>query len=143
MTNIPPRLRTEVVLRAGDRCEYCKLSQLGQEAMFHVDSAARVRTFSTPDARIGNGQETVSTEAAHPLDAMTPLSDLPGYGRRVGLPRPLVVRVDDGPEESPIVLERVLRTRGKCFGNGHLRLCRYASGKAASSPCRPPLGRIN
>ncbi|NLX97857.1 MAG: HNH endonuclease [Rhodopirellula sp.] len=37
MTDIPPRLRAEVVLRAGDRCEYCRLSQLGQEATFHVD----------------------------------------------------------------------------------------------------------
>jgi HNH endonuclease len=37
MTDIPERLREEVVRRAGDRCEYCGLSQLGQEATFHVD----------------------------------------------------------------------------------------------------------
>ena len=37
MTDISPRLRAEVALRAADRCEYCRLSQLGQEATFHVD----------------------------------------------------------------------------------------------------------
>jgi hypothetical protein len=30
-------LRTSVVVRAANRCEYCQLSQLGQEATFHVD----------------------------------------------------------------------------------------------------------
>jgi len=30
-------LRGEVVRRARDRCEYCGLSQAGQEAVFHVD----------------------------------------------------------------------------------------------------------
>lgn len=34
---IPLRLRDAVVARAGNRCEYCQLSQLGQEATFHVD----------------------------------------------------------------------------------------------------------
>ncbi|MCB9792499.1 MAG: HNH endonuclease [Alphaproteobacteria bacterium] len=34
---IPLRLRDAVVARAGNRCEYCRLSQLGQEATFHVD----------------------------------------------------------------------------------------------------------
>ena len=37
MTDIPPSLRAEIVHRAGGRCEYCRLSQLGQEAAFHVD----------------------------------------------------------------------------------------------------------
>jgi hypothetical protein len=37
MSDIPAVLRDEVVLRAGDRCEYCGLSQAGQEAAFHVD----------------------------------------------------------------------------------------------------------
>ena len=30
-------LRKEVVNRAGHRCEYCRLSQTGQEATFHLD----------------------------------------------------------------------------------------------------------
>jgi hypothetical protein len=37
MSDIPPALHDEVVLRAGQRCEYCRLSQLGQEAAFHID----------------------------------------------------------------------------------------------------------
>jgi hypothetical protein len=37
MSVIASRLRAEVVRRAGNRCEYCRLSQAGQEAVFHVD----------------------------------------------------------------------------------------------------------
>jgi hypothetical protein len=34
---IPISLQRRVRLRAGDRCEYCRLTQAGQEATFHVD----------------------------------------------------------------------------------------------------------
>jgi hypothetical protein len=37
MSDVSPSLHAEVVLRAGNRCEYCGLSQLGQEATFHID----------------------------------------------------------------------------------------------------------
>jgi len=37
MSDIPRGLAEEVALRAGNRCEYCGLSQLGQEATFHID----------------------------------------------------------------------------------------------------------
>ena len=37
MSHIPLLLRKLVVRRAGNRCEYCQLSQNGQEATFHVD----------------------------------------------------------------------------------------------------------
>lgn len=37
MSTISTRLRRQVVLRAGDRCEYCGLAQEGQEATFHID----------------------------------------------------------------------------------------------------------
>ena len=37
MSDISASLREEVTLRAGNRCEYCGLSQLGQEATFHMD----------------------------------------------------------------------------------------------------------
>ena len=37
MSDVLPSLHAEVVLRAGNRCEYCGLSQLGQEAAFHLD----------------------------------------------------------------------------------------------------------
>jgi hypothetical protein len=37
VSDIPARLHASVVERAGNRCEYCRLSQAGQEAAFHVD----------------------------------------------------------------------------------------------------------
>jgi hypothetical protein len=37
MSDIPAALTRLVFLRAGNRCEYCGLSQLGQEATFHID----------------------------------------------------------------------------------------------------------
>ncbi|KAF0178122.1 MAG: restriction endonuclease [Limisphaerales bacterium] len=39
---IPASLRRQVVDRAGGRCEYCGLSQAGQEARFHVDHVTPV-----------------------------------------------------------------------------------------------------
>ena len=37
MSDVPATLRADVVHRAGERCEYCRLSQHGQEAAFHID----------------------------------------------------------------------------------------------------------
>lgn len=37
MTYIPSGIRRLVIARAANRCEYCGLSQLGQEATFHID----------------------------------------------------------------------------------------------------------
>ena len=37
MSDVSAALRDEVALRAGNRCEYCGLSQVGQEATFHID----------------------------------------------------------------------------------------------------------
>jgi hypothetical protein len=37
MSSVPARLRRRIFRRAGGRCEYCGLSQVGQEATFHVD----------------------------------------------------------------------------------------------------------
>jgi hypothetical protein len=37
MSDVSASLHAEVVRRAGNRCEYCQLSQLGQEAAFHID----------------------------------------------------------------------------------------------------------
>jgi hypothetical protein len=37
MSDIPRALHDEGLLRAANRCEYCRLSQLGQEATFHID----------------------------------------------------------------------------------------------------------
>jgi hypothetical protein len=37
MSDIPARLRRLVIRRSSERCEYCHLSQAGQEATFHID----------------------------------------------------------------------------------------------------------
>lgn len=37
MSDVPASLRERVSNRAGERCEYCGLSQVGQEATFHID----------------------------------------------------------------------------------------------------------
>jgi HNH endonuclease len=37
MSYIPSSLRKTVIQRAESRCEYCHLSQKGQEATFHID----------------------------------------------------------------------------------------------------------
>jgi hypothetical protein len=37
MSHIPAALRRLVLQRAAGRCEYCRLSQQGQEATFHID----------------------------------------------------------------------------------------------------------
>lgn len=37
MRHIPAKLRQLVIKRANDRCEYCKLAQVGQAATFHID----------------------------------------------------------------------------------------------------------
>lgn len=37
MSYIPGNLRQLIIQEAGSRCEYCRLSQTGQEATFHID----------------------------------------------------------------------------------------------------------
>lgn len=37
MRHVPAQLRRFVLHRGGERCEYCQLSQAGQEATFHID----------------------------------------------------------------------------------------------------------
>jgi hypothetical protein len=52
MTHVPAALKAEVEQRAGGRCEYCRLSQAGQEARFHVDHILPVKLGGT--TAIGN-----------------------------------------------------------------------------------------
>jgi HNH endonuclease len=39
---ISATLRRQVIDRAGNRCEYCRLAQTGQEATFHIDHVVPV-----------------------------------------------------------------------------------------------------
>jgi hypothetical protein len=54
MSAIPVFLRRLVIRRAGNACEYCHLSQAGQEATFHIDHVIPV----------ASGGETVAENLA-------------------------------------------------------------------------------
>lgn len=41
---IPASLRSQVIERAENRCEYCHLHQAGQEASFHVDHVTPIKS---------------------------------------------------------------------------------------------------
>ncbi len=43
MSKIPEFLRQLVIERSGNRCEYCRLSQIGQAATFHIDHVIPVK----------------------------------------------------------------------------------------------------
>lgn len=49
MSTMSPSIRAAVVLRANQRCEYCRLAQAGQEAAFHIDHVTP-RAAGGPDA---------------------------------------------------------------------------------------------
>ncbi len=50
MVTISVALRRLVIQRAGDRCEYCTLSQTGQAATFHIDHITPVVAGGTTTA---------------------------------------------------------------------------------------------
>lgn len=52
MTSVPSRLRSVVVSRAGERCEYCHLPQATQVATFPVDHVAPLA--SGGETELGN-----------------------------------------------------------------------------------------
>lgn len=43
MTHVPTVLKAAVEQRASRRCEYCRLSQAGQEARFHIDHVLPIK----------------------------------------------------------------------------------------------------
>lgn len=51
MSSISGSLRRLVTQRAGNRCEYCGMSQLGQEAVFHIDHIIPTSVREDDDAQ--------------------------------------------------------------------------------------------
>jgi len=49
-SSVSTDLRRLTIKRAANRCEYCKLSQLGQEATFHIDHVRPVADGGEPVA---------------------------------------------------------------------------------------------
>jgi 5-methylcytosine-specific restriction endonuclease McrA len=49
--HVPAAIRRRVLERARDRCEYCGLSQKGQEATFHIDHISPTTAGGITDLR--------------------------------------------------------------------------------------------
>jgi len=101
---IPIHLRRQVIQRAVNHCEYCGLSQAGQEAAFHVDHIVPVaaRGATSPanlalacvscSLRKGSRQKAVDPRANETVDLYHPRRNAwrlhfrwDGNGRIVGL----------------------------------------------------------
>lgn len=82
MRSIPAELRRQVRDRAAGRCEYCGLSQEGQEATFHVDHIIPVsRDGQTVAENLALACVSCSLRKAARQSAPDPLSnqDVPLY----------------------------------------------------------------
>lgn len=73
---IPSELRRVVVARAAGRCEYCKISQVGQEASFHIDHIIPVSSDGpTSEANLALACVSCSLRKGARLKFPTPGSD--------------------------------------------------------------------
>ncbi len=73
MNYISAALRQQVVQRAAGRCEYCRLSQQGQEATFHIDHVMPVaRGGKTHLDNLALACVSCSLRKAARLDAIDP-----------------------------------------------------------------------
>lgn len=84
MSNVPERLRRLVVNRAAGRCEYCGLSQEGQEATFHID---HVLPLSAGGATTEGNLALVGVSCSLRKESRRSAID-PSSGRRVPLFHP-------------------------------------------------------
>jgi hypothetical protein len=81
MSDISAALHRMVVERAGGRCEYCRLAQVGQEAAFHIDHI-RPRTAGGPTVAENLALACVSCSLHKAAKLLAPDPD-------TGLPVPL------------------------------------------------------
>ena len=90
MTDAVDRLRLLVVNRAGNRCEYCRLSQEGQEATFHIDHI-------TPKARGGLTEPKNLALACVSCSLRKSRTDQPSIPRRVRKSPSFILAASRGP----------------------------------------------
>jgi hypothetical protein len=77
MSDIPVELRSLVLRRAGERCEYCQLSQVGQEATFHIDHVIpRASAGPTTPENLALACVSCSLRKGARLAAIDPLTNL-------------------------------------------------------------------
>jgi hypothetical protein len=78
MTSVPDALARRVRLRARHRCEYCLLSQEGQEATFHIDHVHPRRLGGeTSLENLALACVSCSLRKGAAIDAIDPDSDRP------------------------------------------------------------------
>lgn len=88
---MPQRLRRLVLKRAAERCEYCGLSQAGQEATFHIDHVMpRSAGGGTTEDNLALACVSCSLRKESRRSAVDPLT-----GRRVPLFNPRRQRWSD------------------------------------------------
>lgn len=88
MSYIPAFLRALVIRRANNHCEYCHLSQVGQEATFHIDHIIPVNSGGeTISENLGLAcvscslrksakEKIVDTASAETVDFFNPRADI-------------------------------------------------------------------
>jgi hypothetical protein len=77
MSDVAGALRRQVVLRAGNRCEYCRLGQSNQEATFHIDHVIpRVAGGQTAIENLALACVSCSLRKAAKLAAIDPESGM-------------------------------------------------------------------
>jgi hypothetical protein len=75
MSDVPASIRAVVIQRADQRCEYCGLSQAGQEATFHVDHVVpRAAGGSMTEENLALACVSCSLHKAAKLSALDPNS---------------------------------------------------------------------
>jgi 5-methylcytosine-specific restriction endonuclease McrA len=77
MSDIPTALRKLVVERAEGRCEYCRLAQAGQEAIFHIDHIApRAEGGATVEENLALACVSCSLHKAAKSSSLDPVTGL-------------------------------------------------------------------
>jgi hypothetical protein len=75
MSFVPAALRKVVIVRAGNRCEYCGLPQAGQNATFHIDHIQPVvRGGTTTSSNLALACVACSLRKGPVVDALDPTS---------------------------------------------------------------------
>lgn len=91
MSDVPAAMRRAVVKRAANRCEYCRLSQEGQEAAFHIDHIVpRVLQGSSDLINLALACVSCSLRKSAKINAVDPQT-----GKTVPLFNPRVDRWND------------------------------------------------
>ena len=116
---ISATLRRQVIERAGNRCEYCRLAQTGQEATFHIDHVVPV---------VGGGKTAVENLA------LACCLLLPSQGRSHALARPANRRTRSPVQSPRRVLANAFSLAGRLDCGNHTHRARHCPRAQYESP---------